>query len=82
MLDVDIAEGQPPLRLPYNISQDPWMAAQTFLTNNNLNTAFLDQVATFIMKNCKGASRSVKQFDGDIDPFTGKIMCLLSVQCT
>lgn len=67
---VDIEEGKPPLKLPYNTNEDPWFAAQNFLTKNNLNQVFLDQVANFIVDNTKGVT--LNQGSGYADPFTGK----------
>lgn len=60
------------LKLPYNITEDPWFAAQKFIHKNNLSQLFLDQVANFIVNNTKGmqlgTSTSNREFE---DPFTG-----------
>lgn len=56
VFDVDIEEGKPPLRLPYNLSQNPYEAAQKFIEDNELPIAYLDQVANFITKNTQGAT--------------------------
>lgn len=72
MFDVDIQEGKPPLKLPYNISEDPWFAAQAFLDRNNLSQLFLDQVANFITQNAKGVTLGT-QSSGYADPFTGTL---------
>ncbi|XP_050401900.1 phospholipase A-2-activating protein [Patella vulgata] len=56
VFSVDIQEGQPPLKLPYNTSEDPWFAAQRFLDENQLSQLFLDQVANFIVDNTKGVT--------------------------
>ncbi|XP_053395858.1 phospholipase A-2-activating protein-like [Mercenaria mercenaria] len=69
VFSVDIEEGKPPLKLPYNISEDPWFAAQNFISNNNLSQLFLDQVANFIIDNTKGVT--LNQSSGYSDPFTG-----------
>lgn len=50
---VDIAEGQPPLKLPYNTSEDPWVAAQKFIHDYQLSQQYLDTVANFIITNSK-----------------------------
>ncbi|KAH3731128.1 hypothetical protein DPMN_057134, partial [Dreissena polymorpha] len=68
---VDIQEGQPPLKLPYNISEDPWFAAQAFIQKNNLSQLFLDQVANFITENTKGATLAQGAPADFADPFTG-----------
>uniref|UniRef100_A0AAY5ERZ7 Phospholipase A-2-activating protein n=1 Tax=Electrophorus electricus TaxID=8005 RepID=A0AAY5ERZ7_ELEEL len=51
---IDVNEGGPSLKLPYNLNDDPWLAAHNFLQRNDLNPMFLDQVANFIIENTKG----------------------------
>lgn len=79
VFSVDIAEGQPPLKLPYNVSEDPWQAAQKFIHANDLSQYYLDTVANFIITNSKGAagqSATDPSSNGSngttyTDPFTG-----------
>ena len=79
VFSVDIAEGQPPLKLPYNTSEDPWLAAQKFIHKNDLSQYYLDTVANFIITNSKGAAGVVKSSTNStnggsssyVDPFTG-----------
>ncbi|CAG8468092.1 11364_t:CDS:10, partial [Acaulospora colombiana] len=69
LFDVDIGEGVPPLKLPYNVADNPYKAAQEFIQANELPQGYLDQVADFIVKNTKGVSLgSGSQF---YDPLTG-----------
>lgn len=73
VFNVDIEDGKPPLKLPYNCDEDPWFAAQKFIHDNNLSQLFLDQVANFIVNNSKqnvplGPKDSSPEF---CDPFTG-----------
>jgi phospholipase A-2-activating protein len=56
VFDVDIEDGKPPLKLPYNLSQNPYEAATKFIQNNELPITYLDQVANFITTNTKGAT--------------------------
>ncbi|KAI9782138.1 MAG: hypothetical protein M1835_004103, partial [Candelina submexicana] len=56
VFDVDIAEGRPPLKLPYNLSQNPYEAATKFLQGNEISMNYLDQTADFITKNVQGAT--------------------------
>ena len=42
------------LKLPFNRGDDPWWAAQQFLWNNDIDQAFLDQVANFVITNTPG----------------------------
>ncbi|NXD81565.1 PLAP protein, partial [Halcyon senegalensis] len=66
---IDVSENGPSYKLPYNITDDPWMTAYNFLQKNNLNTTFLHQVANFIIDNTKGQTLSTSgEFS---DPFTG-----------
>lgn len=56
VFDVDIEDGKPPLKLPYNLSQNPYEAATTFITDNELPVTYLEQVASFIVTNTQGAT--------------------------
>lgn len=71
VFDVDIEDGRPPLKLPYNIDEDPWIAAQKFLEKNMLPSAFIDQVVQFITTNAPNAGRGAPPAVFS-DPFTGK----------
>jgi len=64
-------DGQGTLKLPYNISEDPWFAAQKFIHKNELSQLFLDQVANFIVTNTKGMQLGTSTSTGYADPFTG-----------
>jgi len=70
VFNVDIEEGKPPLKLPFNLTDDPWMAAQKFLDKNEISQMFLDQVANFIIKNTKGVTIG-EPTNVSSDPFTG-----------
>jgi phospholipase A-2-activating protein len=70
VFSIDIEDGVPPLKLPYNITDDPWTIAQEFIHEHNLSQLYLDQIANFIMKNSQGMH--LTQTSSDIsDPFTG-----------
>ncbi|XP_026683533.1 phospholipase A-2-activating protein [Diaphorina citri] len=75
VFSVDIEEGKPPLKLPYNVSEDPWHAAQAFIHTHHLSQMFLEQVANFIMTNSKskqGPTVTQTPPSGEYcDPFTG-----------
>lgn len=47
--DVDIEDGKPPIKLPYNLSENPWDAATKFLADNKLPVTYLEAVARWIM---------------------------------
>lgn len=64
VFDVDIEDGKPPLKLPYNVSQNPYEAATKFIGNNELPMSYLDQVANFITQNTQGATLGQSQDSG------------------
>ncbi|KAF6767555.1 WD40 repeat [Kalmanozyma brasiliensis GHG001] len=68
VFDVDIADGVPPLKLPFNLSENPYAAAQRFLEKNDLPQQYADQVVQFIDKNTSGVSLGAPQY---ADPYTG-----------
>ncbi|KAI0949929.1 hypothetical protein AcV7_008555 [Taiwanofungus camphoratus] len=70
VFDVDVQEGMPPLKLPYNVNENPYTAAQRFLQTHELPMAYLDEVVRFIEKNTSGVhiGSGANQF---ADPFTG-----------
>ncbi|KAJ5104882.1 hypothetical protein NUU61_002229 [Penicillium alfredii] len=72
VFDVDIEDGKPPLKLPYNVSQNPYEAATKFIQDNELPMTYLDQVASFITQNTQGASigqSSQEQAPAGSDPW-------------
>ena len=70
MFTIDVNEGGPSMKLPYNMSEDPWLTAHNFLQKNDLNAGFLDQVANFIIENSKGHVVGPATASG-VDPFIG-----------
>lgn len=56
VFDVDVEDGKPPLKLPYNVTQNPYEAATKFIGDNELPKTYLDQVANFIVQNTQGAT--------------------------
>ena len=67
VFDVDIQEGAPALKLPYNVAENPYAAAQRFLEKNGLELGFLDQVVRFIEQNTGGVKLGVGT--GAVDPY-------------
>uniref|UniRef100_A0A8C7NHR0 Phospholipase A-2-activating protein n=1 Tax=Oncorhynchus mykiss TaxID=8022 RepID=A0A8C7NHR0_ONCMY len=67
---IDINEGGPSMKLPYNVTDDPWLTAHNFLEKNELSPMFLDQVANFIIENTKGHTLGAAA-PSAADPFTG-----------
>ncbi|GJJ72280.1 phospholipase A-2-activating protein [Entomortierella parvispora] len=69
VFDIDVGEGVPALKLPFNVTENPYTAAQNFLDKYELPQGYLDQVADFITKNARAVSQG--EFASAGDPFTG-----------
>lgn len=59
VFNVDISDSHPPIKLPYNRDEDPWMAAQKFIHKHELPQVYLEQVANFIVKNSEGSASTI-----------------------
>ncbi|KIW20564.1 hypothetical protein PV08_01139 [Exophiala spinifera] len=68
VFDIDIEDGKPPLKLPYNITQNPYEAATKFLQDHELPLSYLEETANFIIKNTQGATLGQSQPAG-ADPW-------------
>lgn len=68
VFDVDIEDGKPPLKLPYNLSENPYERATQFLNDNELPLTYLDNVVNFITQNTKGATLGQADSSGP-DPY-------------
>ncbi|KPJ20538.1 Phospholipase A-2-activating protein [Papilio machaon] len=71
VFSVDIKDGAPPIKLPFNKTEDPWVAAQAFIHKNDLPQVYLEQVANFIITNAKLNTLPTPS-NGYADPFTGE----------
>lgn len=71
MFSIDIEDGVPPLKLPYNITDDPWLTAQKFIDKHNLSQLYLEQIANFITKNSSGMQLTQTTGGQNCDPLTG-----------
>lgn len=68
VFDIDVGAGpNGNLKLPYNVTQNPYDAAQAFLVKNDLPQSYQDQVSDFIIKNAEGVNMGGTYQD----PFTG-----------
>lgn len=54
VFDVDVEDGKPPLKLPFNINENPYAAAERFLADNELPASYLQEVVQFIEQNTAG----------------------------
>lgn len=71
MWNVDIEDGAPPLKLPFNRDEDPWVIAQAFIHKHNLPQSYLETVANFIISNAKITLPPIPADQGYVDPYTG-----------
>ncbi|CAH0018229.1 unnamed protein product [Clonostachys rhizophaga] len=69
VFDVDIEDGKPPLKLPYNLSENPYDRATKFLNDNELPLSYLDNVANFITQNTQGATLGPQSQATGPDPY-------------
>lgn len=69
VFSVDVEDGKPPLKLPYNKGDDPYQTAHNFLAKNVLPSTYLEQVVDFILKNSQ--EQYVPPTTDYVDPFTG-----------
>ncbi|KAG6542654.1 hypothetical protein Mapa_015888 [Marchantia paleacea] len=70
VFDVDIGDGEPTRKLPYNRGQNPYDVADKWLLNEDLPLAYRQQVVEFILQNT--GQQTPQQFDSAyVDPYTG-----------
>lgn len=56
VFDVDVKDGAPPLKLPYNLNENPYTAAERFLSENELPSSYVEEIVKFITDNTEGIS--------------------------
>ena len=71
VFDVDIQEGAPVLKLPFNVGDNPYDAAERFLENNGLDPGYREQVVNFIVTNVGEDAFAGAGANVSADPFTG-----------
>jgi phospholipase A-2-activating protein len=69
VFDVDIEEGKPALKLPYNANDNPYESARKFIETNKLSMTYLDEVTNFIIKNTQGTSIGSQPQGQGADPW-------------
>ncbi|CAO3696066.1 unnamed protein product [Umbelopsis ramanniana] len=73
VFDIDISGDEQPgsmLKLPYNVTGNPYDTAQKFIWEHELSQGFLDQIANFIIQNAKGVELGMNNTEY-VDPYTG-----------
>lgn len=68
VFDVDISENSPPLKLPYNVNQNPYEVAYKFIQENELSIGYLDKIAKFIQKNTERIE--IAKEEPYVDPYS------------
>lgn len=72
VFDVDIADGAPVRKLPYNRGQNPYDVAERWLEEQGLPAGYREQVVQFIVDSTGGAAAQAMGGAMDVhDPFTG-----------
>lgn len=56
VFDVDVEDGKPPLKLPYNAGDNVYTTADKFLADNELPSSYVQEIVNFIEKNTEGVS--------------------------
>ncbi|KAF7363941.1 Phospholipase A-2-activating protein [Mycena sanguinolenta] len=70
--NVAIEDGEPSLKLPYNVAENPAAAAQRFLERNNLPLTHINTVVEYIYQNTPGQTLGTGGGEQYVDPFTGE----------
>mmetsp|Transcript_9394 Transcript_9394/g.57327 ORF Transcript_9394/g.57327 Transcript_9394/m.57327 type:complete len:750 (-) Transcript_9394:942-3191(-) len=69
VFDVDIADGAPVRKLPYNIGQNPHTVAENWLAREGLPMSYREQVVEFILQNTTNTPQAPALHNPD--PLTG-----------
>ncbi|KAJ9135556.1 hypothetical protein P3X46_032726 [Hevea brasiliensis] len=69
VFDVDIGDGEPIRKLPYNRSDNPYSVADKWLIKENLPLSYRQQIVDFILQN--SGQRSIALDSSFRDPYTG-----------
>jgi len=68
IFDIEIDEPKSTLKLPFNLTDDPYMAAQQFIHKHDLSQYYLEEIANHIIKMTGGQNLGALK---NVDPFTG-----------
>ncbi|KAJ7685609.1 phospholipase A-2-activating protein [Mycena polygramma] len=69
--NVALEDGEPALKLPYNVSENPAAAAQRFLERNNLPLTHVPTIVDYIYQNTPGQNLGGAGGEQYVDPYTG-----------
>lgn len=73
VFDVALEQNEPSLKLPFNVSEGVYAAAERFILKNNLNLDHTEQIVNFLLKNTESKNIQASQ------PFTQKPSVLPAV---
>ena len=71
VFDIDVGDGAPNRKLGYNSTENPYVAAQRFIHEQEIGQHFLDQIAEFITQNARTVTLGDQGEQTTGDPFTG-----------
>jgi len=76
IIDVDVADGAPPLKLALNADENPYSVADRFIEQHDLPGTYKEQIVQFIMQNTTASIGSGSGGGGAgggayVDPYTG-----------
>eukprot|EP00762_Andalucia_godoyi_P008501 ANDGO_05774.mRNA.1 Ubiquitin homeostasis protein lub1 len=66
IFEVDLPQDRGKAKLPFNVGDNPYMAAQTFIEDNDLGQDYLNQIAQFIEDNTRGVEVGTESADGPL----------------
>lgn len=72
VFDVDIEDGAPPLKLPFNHTDNPYETADKFLAANELPASYREEVVQFIFQNTGGAQLDLAPAKAE-NPYADKL---------
>jgi len=70
VFDIEIDEPKATLKLPYNTTDSPFMAAQQFIHKHDLSQYYLEEIAQHIITH-SGGQKLGAETGGNVDPLTG-----------
>jgi phospholipase A-2-activating protein len=71
IIDVDVADGAPPLKLAMNADENPYLVADRFIEQHDLPGTYKEQIVQFIMQNTTASSGGGRTSGAYVDPYTG-----------
>lgn len=73
VFDVDIQDGVPPLKLPFNNSDNVYIAAENFVAANQLPQSYVEQVVQFLISNTEATKFDEKKQTASVKPAKGAL---------